>query len=363
MTASRSGQLFCGAPTAHRTGRSLASACGAVPGQDAAAGAAGLGLEDPVRRPGRPRRRGTRVPGHDHPGVRPVPVRRRAAAPRRPARRWAGTSCGARWSAWTRWRGCAPGSSPTPACSSSASPAPASPPSSSAWSPARWQPGRSRSILGDTKPDYAMLTKHLDGQVIRIGRGLDRINPLDAGPLGQALRRMPGPDCRRAALGGPQPPPVAADGACARWSGRRASPTPRKSSSAGPSTCSTSGWRGREPVVPDVLAVIEPGPRQPALGGPRRHARALPGPRRRPGLHPRPAVHRIAGRGVRRADLPADRPERAGRVGGHLPRRRGRGQAADRRDAVHLGVRVRDGRRRRRAGRARDRAAAVPTWP
>ena len=39
-------------------------------------------------------------------------------------------------------------------------------------------------VLGDTKPDYAMLTSHLDGQVIRIGRGMDRINPLDAGPLG-----------------------------------------------------------------------------------------------------------------------------------------------------------------------------------
>ena len=49
-------------------------------------------------------------------------------------------------------------------------------------------------VLGDTKPDYAMLINHLDGQVIRIGRGMDRINPLDAGPLGQALRRMTGPD-------------------------------------------------------------------------------------------------------------------------------------------------------------------------
>ena len=35
-------------------------------------------------------------------------------------------------------------------------------------------------ILGDTKPDYTLLTEHLGGQVIRIGRGLDRINPLDA---------------------------------------------------------------------------------------------------------------------------------------------------------------------------------------
>jgi hypothetical protein len=49
-------------------------------------------------------------------------------------------------------------------------------------------------ILGDTKPDYTLLTEHLDGQVIRIGRGMDRINPLDTGPLGQALRRMSGPD-------------------------------------------------------------------------------------------------------------------------------------------------------------------------
>ena len=51
-------------------------------------------------------------------------------------------------------------------------------------------------ILGDTKPDYTMLTEHLGGQVIRIGRGLDRINPLDAGPLGDALRRMNGPDAQ-----------------------------------------------------------------------------------------------------------------------------------------------------------------------
>lgn len=43
-------------------------------------------------------------------------------------------------------------------------------------------------ILGDTKPDYALLTEHLGGQVIQIGRGMDRINPLDAGPLGEVLK-------------------------------------------------------------------------------------------------------------------------------------------------------------------------------
>src|SRR6202041_30749 len=51
-------------------------------------------------------------------------------------------------------------------------------------------------ILGDTKPDYTLLTEHLGGQVIRIGRGLDRINPLDSGPLGAALRRMSGADAQ-----------------------------------------------------------------------------------------------------------------------------------------------------------------------
>ncbi len=47
-------------------------------------------------------------------------------------------------------------------------------------------------ILGDTKPDYTPLVEHFGGQVIRIGRGLDRINPLDAGPLGAALATMTG---------------------------------------------------------------------------------------------------------------------------------------------------------------------------
>ena len=56
--------------------------------------------------------------------------------------------------------------------------------------------GTTALILGDTKPDYTLLTEHLGGQVIRIGRGLDRINPLDAGPLGAALRRMSGPDAQ-----------------------------------------------------------------------------------------------------------------------------------------------------------------------
>ncbi|GAA0997764.1 MULTISPECIES: hypothetical protein [Nocardiopsis] len=50
--------------------------------------------------------------------------------------------------------------------------------------------GSQAIILGDTKPDYTDLIGHLGGQVVRIGRGLDRINPLDAGPLGGVMGRL-----------------------------------------------------------------------------------------------------------------------------------------------------------------------------
>ncbi|MBY5163295.1 hypothetical protein [Salsipaludibacter albus] len=54
-------------------------------------------------------------------------------------------------------------------------------------------------VLGDTKPDYPKVVERLGGQVIRIGRGLDRINPLDAGPLGTALPHLSSTDRARLA--------------------------------------------------------------------------------------------------------------------------------------------------------------------
>lgn len=47
-------------------------------------------------------------------------------------------------------------------------------------------------ILGDLKPDYTRVIERLGGQVVRIGRGLDRINPLDSGPMGEAVARLSG---------------------------------------------------------------------------------------------------------------------------------------------------------------------------
>lgn len=52
-------------------------------------------------------------------------------------------------------------------------------------------------VPGDVKGEYTALVEHLGGQVVRIGRGLDRINPLDSGPLGRHLHRLPKADQER----------------------------------------------------------------------------------------------------------------------------------------------------------------------
>ena len=46
-------------------------------------------------------------------------------------------------------------------------------------------------VLGDTKGEHTAVIEDLSGQVVRVGRGLDRINPLDSGPLGQVITRLP----------------------------------------------------------------------------------------------------------------------------------------------------------------------------
>jgi hypothetical protein len=51
-------------------------------------------------------------------------------------------------------------------------------------------------ILSDLKPDYVDLVDALGGVVIRVGRGLGNVNPLDPGTLAQILGRLP-EDMRR----------------------------------------------------------------------------------------------------------------------------------------------------------------------
>lgn len=46
-------------------------------------------------------------------------------------------------------------------------------------------------VPGDVKGEYVAMVQALGGQVVRIGRGLDAINPLDSGPLGRHLPGLP----------------------------------------------------------------------------------------------------------------------------------------------------------------------------
>ncbi|GII56097.1 ATP-binding protein [Planotetraspora thailandica] len=117
--------------------------------------------------------------------------------------------------------------------------------------------GSTALILGDTKPDYTMLVEHIGGQVIHVGRGLDRINPLDAGPLGSAVRGLHGAEAERM-----------------RWEmrGRRLSllmalctlireaPISNAEEVILGRTIDLLDERLAAPTMPDVLAVLEEGP-------------------------------------------------------------------------------------------------------
>ena len=55
-------------------------------------------------------------------------------------------------------------------------------------------------VLGDIKPDFVGVVEALGGQVVRIGHGLDGINPLDAGNVAQAALMLADHPTERAAL-------------------------------------------------------------------------------------------------------------------------------------------------------------------
>lgn len=112
-------------------------------------------------------------------------------------------------------------------------------------------------ILGDTKPDYTPLVEHLGGQVIRVGRGLDRINPLDSGPLGSALARMHGAEAIRLRLEirGRRLSLLLALCALVR-AGRVTNP---EEVVLGRVIDLLDDRLARQPTVPDVLALVEQG--------------------------------------------------------------------------------------------------------
>jgi hypothetical protein len=111
---------------------------------------------------------------------------------------------------------------------------------------------------GDAKGEYSAVVEALGGQVIRIGRGLDRINPLDAGPLGRALPKLSG--AARAAL----TVEVAARRSellIALLSGpngldRRPDAIERYALEAAVRVLTTRHAGGADPIIPDVIRLL-----------------------------------------------------------------------------------------------------------
>ncbi|MFI5959743.1 hypothetical protein [Cryptosporangium sp. NPDC051539] len=118
--------------------------------------------------------------------------------------------------------------------------------------------GRTALIVGDTKPDYTRIVEHLGGQVIRVGRGLDRINPLDSGPLGTALRRLPAAaaDQLRLEIRGRRLALLLA--LCTLVRGTRIHNA--EEVLLGRVIDLLSDRLPRDPTIPDVLALLEEGP-------------------------------------------------------------------------------------------------------
>jgi len=113
-------------------------------------------------------------------------------------------------------------------------------------------------VLGDTKPDYTQLIEYLGGQVIHIGRGLDRINPLDTGPLGSALARMSGNDAEQVRLEVRGRRMSLLLALCALVRGRPI--TNPEEVVLGRAIDVLTARLDRDPIVPDVLRLIEDGP-------------------------------------------------------------------------------------------------------
>lgn len=115
-------------------------------------------------------------------------------------------------------------------------------------------------FLGDAKPDYTAVVRSAGGQVIRIGRGLDRINPLDAGPLGAALARLSGPAADRLRLEVRGRRLTATLALCSLV--RTDAPMTNSEETVIGAAVDLLADRlpaGTEPTVPDVLAVIREG--------------------------------------------------------------------------------------------------------
>lgn len=115
-------------------------------------------------------------------------------------------------------------------------------------------------VPGDVKGEYAPIVKGLGGQVVRIGRGLDRLNPLDSGPLRPLLPTLP--ESRRepllAEINGRRGELLQALLATEVGLGRRPNATESNVVTHAIRVVSEK-LLGEDPVVPDVIALLRDG--------------------------------------------------------------------------------------------------------
>ncbi|WP_448318364.1 hypothetical protein [Streptomyces sp. CO7] len=117
--------------------------------------------------------------------------------------------------------------------------------------------------LGDLKGEYGPLVTAMGGQVVKVGWGLQTINPLDSGPLGQALVDLECRDRERAEtlreeIRGRRLTLLLA--LCSIARGSRGRPiTDAEELALGAALDVLAARRGVEPVIPEVIHRIETG--------------------------------------------------------------------------------------------------------
>ncbi|MCI0687612.1 MAG: hypothetical protein L0Y54_10300 [Sporichthyaceae bacterium] len=115
--------------------------------------------------------------------------------------------------------------------------------------------GYSLLVAGDVKGEYSPLVRALGGQVVRVGRGLDRINPLDPGPLARASAGRGAGERERIAaeIDGRRAELLQALASTAHGLGRR----PRAEEAAALSAAvRLAASAAVQPVIGDVIAVL-----------------------------------------------------------------------------------------------------------
>uniref|UniRef100_UPI003F4912B1 ATP-binding protein n=1 Tax=unclassified Streptomyces TaxID=2593676 RepID=UPI003F4912B1 len=117
-------------------------------------------------------------------------------------------------------------------------------------------------VPGDVKGEYAPLVSGLGGQVVRIGRGLDRLNPLDSGPIKRRLPDLPADrrDTLLSEINGRRSDLLHALLATPHGLGRRA--TAPEANVVGAALGLIAEKLPDDPIIPDVVRVLRDGPKE-----------------------------------------------------------------------------------------------------